>query len=154
MNKWVLKELLPIHCTKKNKKPKPNSQLSGFPSFTILLQSWGSECSQEVVLTRQLRLRKGGGGGLRGQDRRELACWVGRTAQGRQRLSLRALHAPRPPTCPPPPAKGGETRQKARPRDWGCAWGGRLGRGAGERDWFQGWEQLGSRWGRGGGRCH
>lgn len=53
VNKRVLKELLPIHCIKKK---KIFSQLSEFPFFTVLLQSWGSECSEEVVLTRQLRL--------------------------------------------------------------------------------------------------
>lgn len=62
---------------------------------------------------------------------------------------------PTPPNLsPPPPAKGGETQQKARPRDGGVRGGLVWGGGAGERDWFQGWEQLGSRWGRGGGRCH
>lgn len=33
----------------------------------------------------------------------ELACWGGRIAQGKQRLSLRAMHVPRPPIYSPLP---------------------------------------------------
>ena len=76
-----------------------------------------------------------------------------RTGEAKTFTSCPACSPP-PQPVPPPPAKGGETQQKARPRDGGVRGGLVWGGGAGERDWFQGWEQLGSRWGRGGGRCH
>ena len=107
MNKRVLKELLLIHCTHthKKKKEKNLSQLSGFPFFTVLLQSWGSECSQEVVLTRQLRLRKGGGGGLRGQDRRG-AGLLGRKDCTGEAKTFTPCHACSPPPNLFPPSRG------------------------------------------------
>lgn len=95
VNKRVLKELLPIHCTEK----KNLSQLPRFPFFTILLQSWGSECSQEVVLTRQLQLRKRGGGGLRGQDRRG-AGTLGREDCTGEAKTFTPCHACSPPHFP------------------------------------------------------
>lgn len=74
----------------------------------------------------------------------ELAYWGGRTAQQRQTFT-RAVHASRPPNCPPPsPSDGWIDLAEGSSQALGVCVGAGGGQGGGKAE-FQGWEKLGSR---------
>lgn len=96
-----------------------------------------------------------GGGGLRAQDRRG-AGMLERKDCTREAKTFTPCHACSPPPNPSPlpQLRVGRPGRRLVPGTGGVRGGLDKGGGAGERDEFQGWEQLGSCWGRGGRRCH